>query len=54
MLFCHATPRNDEEILTRISPDERWERALEGVDADVVVCGHTHVQFRRMMENPLV
>jgi putative phosphoesterase len=47
VLFCHATPRNDEEILTRISPDERWREALAGVDADVVVCGHTHIQFDR-------
>jgi predicted phosphodiesterase len=47
VLFCHATPRNDEEILTRISPDERWAAALAGVEADVVVCGHTHVQFER-------
>jgi putative phosphoesterase len=47
VLFCHATPRNDEEIFTRISPDERWRAALDGVEADVVVCGHTHVQFDR-------
>jgi putative phosphoesterase len=47
VLFCHATPRNDEEIFTRISPDGRWAEALGGVDADVVVCGHTHVQFDR-------
>jgi putative phosphoesterase len=47
VLFCHATPRSDEEILTRISPDERWQAALEGVDAEMVVCGHTHVQFDR-------
>ena len=46
-LFCHATPRNDEEIFTRASPAERWGAALAGVDADVVVCGHTHVQFDR-------
>jgi len=46
-LFCHATPRNDEEIFTRISPGERWREALAGVDADVVVCGHTHIQFER-------
>jgi putative phosphoesterase len=46
-LFCHATPRNDEEIFTRDSPDERWAAALAGVDADIVVCGHTHVQFDR-------
>jgi putative phosphoesterase len=47
VLFCHATPRNDEEIFTKISPDERWCEALAGVEADVVVCGHTHVQFDR-------
>jgi len=47
VLFCHATPRSDEELLTRISPDERWLDALEGVTAEVVVCGHTHVQFDR-------
>ena len=47
VLFCHATPRNDEEIFTKISPEERWREALAGVDADVVVCGHTHVQFDR-------
>jgi putative phosphoesterase len=47
VLYCHATPRNDEEIFTRISPDERWQEALAGVEADVVVCGHTHVQFDR-------
>jgi len=46
-LFCHATPRDDEEIFTRDSPDERWAVPLAGVDADVVVCGHTHVQFDR-------
>jgi predicted phosphodiesterase len=49
VLFCHATPRNDEEILTRISPDDRWAVALAGVEADVVVCGHTHVQFERLV-----
>src|SRR5436190_1717631 len=34
-------------IFTRISPDERWQEALAGVDAEVVVCGHTHIQFDR-------
>jgi putative phosphoesterase len=47
VLFCHATPRDDEELLTRISPEERWAEALEGVTEPVVVCGHTHVQFDR-------
>jgi putative phosphoesterase len=55
VLFCHATPRDDEQIFTRISPDERWQEVLHGVEADVVVCGHTHVQFdRRVGELRLV
>jgi predicted phosphodiesterase len=49
VLFCHATPRNDEELLTRISPDERWRDALAGVRERVVVCGHTHMQFDRQI-----
>jgi len=47
VLFCHATPRSDDEIITRVSPEERVAAALEGVGADVVVCGHTHVQYDR-------
>jgi putative phosphoesterase len=47
VLFCHATPRSDDELLTAISDDDRWHVALAAVDADVVVCGHTHVQFDR-------
>jgi predicted phosphodiesterase len=47
VLFVHATPRNDTEVVTAITPDERVAPALAGADADVVVCGHTHVQFDR-------
>src|SRR5262249_30009695 len=47
VLFCHATPRSDMEILTRISPPERWADALAGVTAPLVVAGHTHQQDDR-------
>jgi putative phosphoesterase len=47
VLFVHATPRNDEEIFTAITPDERLAPVFAGVDADVVICGHTHMQFDR-------
>jgi putative phosphoesterase len=46
-VFCHATPRSDKAILTRTTPEEDVAAALTGVDADVVVCGHTHVQYDR-------
>jgi putative phosphoesterase len=45
VLFCHATPRNDEEILGPSSPEADWFAALDGVSERVVVCGHTHLSF---------
>jgi putative phosphoesterase len=50
VLYCHGSPRDDDEILTKISPDERFRAALEGVDERVVVGGHTHVQFEREVD----
>jgi predicted phosphodiesterase len=47
VLFCHATPSSDVPILTRITPEEAVLEALGDIDADVVVCGHTHVQYDR-------
>jgi putative phosphoesterase len=44
---CHATPRGDEEILTRITPEAELAAALERTDEPVVIGGHTHVQFDR-------
>ena len=49
VLFCHGTPRSEHEILTRISPAARVAAALAGVDADVVVGGHVHVQYDRVV-----
>ena len=45
--FCHASPRRDDEMLTRISAAERWEEALAGVGPGLVVGGHTHQQDDR-------
>ena len=47
VLFCHATPRNDIEIFTRVTAEERVALAFAGVTQPVVVCGHTHMQFDR-------
>jgi len=44
-LFCHGSPRSDEEMITQITSPERLAPMLEGVAADLVVCGHTHHQF---------
>jgi len=47
VLFCHATPRNENEIFTRLTAQERLLPAFEGAEAPFVVCGHTHMQFDR-------
>jgi len=47
VLFCHGSPRSDEEILTSATPPKRLDPILDGVRERVVVCGHTHVQFDR-------
>lgn len=50
ILYCHGSPRSDEEILTRVSPEERVRAALAGVEEWVVVGGHTHVQYDRVVD----
>jgi putative phosphoesterase len=50
VLYCHGSPRDDDEILTKVSPDERFRAALAGVEERVVVGGHTHVQFERVVD----
>lgn len=47
VLVCHAIATDDETIVTRITPEDELEAAFAGVEADVVVCGHTHIQFDR-------
>lgn len=47
VLFCHATPRNDTDVFTRLTSEERLLPIFENADADLVVCGHTHMQFDR-------
>lgn len=49
VLFCHATPRNDTECFTRVTPEDRLIPVFAGVNASMVICGHTHMQFDRMV-----
>ena len=50
VLFCHATPQDDETIFTRLTPDERMRELLTGVQERTVACGHTHVQVDRVVD----
>ena len=50
VLFCHGSPRSDEEPITPLTPQQRLRRALQGVGERIVVCGHTHMQFRHEVD----
>ncbi len=56
VLFCHATPRDDEEVVLADSPLERWAEVLQPVGPEVaaVVCGHMHMPFCRLAHRTLV
>jgi len=49
VLFCHATPRNENEIFTKLTREERLLEIFRGLDVAMVVCGHTHMQFDMMV-----
>jgi putative phosphoesterase len=47
VLYCHASPRNDLDIFTERTPEERIAFLFDGLDVSTVVCGHTHTQYAR-------
>ncbi len=54
-LFFHAIPTADEPIFTRVTPDEEVTKVIGDVEAELLVCGHTHVQFdRRLRGGPRI
>ena len=46
-LFCHGSPRSDEECVTVETPAARVAEFTAGVDAACVVTAHTHMQYDR-------
>src|SRR5690242_20370916 len=47
VLFCHGTPRDENEVYAPLTIPARLLHNLSGVDANVVVSGHTHMQSDR-------
>jgi predicted phosphodiesterase len=54
VLFCHATPRSDTEIFTRFTPEGSLLPIFASAGVPLVICGHTHMQFDRMIGNTRV
>jgi predicted phosphodiesterase len=49
VLFCHSTPRSETEGFTRLTSEDRLMPLFEPLEVAMVVCGHTHMQFDRMI-----
>ncbi|WP_202805979.1 metallophosphoesterase family protein [Actinopolymorpha alba] len=56
VVFCHATPRDDEEVVLVDSRLDRWAEVFTGLEPAVrtVVCGHTHMPYVRLAHTRLV
>jgi len=56
VLFCHGTPRDDDEVVLVDTRLTRWAQAFTGLPDAVqtVVCGHTHMPFTRLVDRRLV
>lgn len=56
VLFSHATPRDDEEVVLVDSRPERWREVHRDLPPSIgtVVCGHTHMPFVRLADRRLV
>ena len=46
-LYVHATPQDDETVVTELTTEERLAELLSGVEQSRVVAGHTHMQLDR-------
>lgn len=49
ILFVHGSPRSDEEAIRIHTTEEEIRPMVEKVRQDIIVCGHTHIQFDRMV-----
>ena len=47
VLYVHATPKDDESVITELTTEERLAELLDGVEQHLVVAGHTHMQLER-------
>ncbi|MER5887207.1 metallophosphoesterase family protein [Streptomyces sp. NPDC001941] len=56
VVFCHGTPRDDDEVVLVDTRLERWEEVFADLPDEVrtVVCGHTHMPFVRLVDERLV
>lgn len=48
-MLVHGSPRKVNEYLYADRPDSSFERLLDLVGSDVLVCGHTHLPYHKVL-----
>lgn len=51
VLLVHGSPRRVNEYLYEDRPEASLERLLDMAGADVLVCGHTHLPYHRVLKS---
>ncbi|MFC4557283.1 metallophosphoesterase family protein [Virgibacillus kekensis] len=51
VLFVHGSPRSDTEAIRFDTPEEEVMEMIQDVKENIIVCGHTHIQFNRLISN---
>ena len=49
-LLVHGSPRRINEYLFDDRPESSMRRVLKDIDADVMLCGHTHKPYHRVID----
>ena len=49
VLLVHGSPRKINEYLYEDRPDSSLERLMDQAGVDVLVCGHTHIPYHRVL-----
>jgi predicted phosphodiesterase len=49
ILLVHGSPRKINEYLYEDRPDKSFERILDDIDVNVLVCGHTHLPYHKIL-----
>lgn len=49
VLFVHGSPRNDEEAIRADTDEREINEMVKDTEANIIVCGHTHIQFDRLV-----
>ncbi|EZH65776.1 hypothetical protein DH09_13115 [Bacillaceae bacterium JMAK1] len=54
VLFVHGSPRSDSEAIRIDTPAKEVEQMISNTKQSIIVCGHTHIQFKRQIASKSV